>query len=65
MLERRWRQVETAFGRVRVKVAAADGSLRNFAPEYEDCRRIAKEKNIPFKDVWQAASFEFMKLAQN
>ena len=65
VLERRWRQVETAFGRVRVKVAAADGSLRNFAPEYEDCRRIAKEKNIPFKDVWQAASFEFMKLAQN
>lgn len=65
VLERSWKEVETAFGRVRIKVAAADGSLRNFAPEYEDCRRIAKEKNVPFKDVWQAANFEFMKLTQN
>ncbi len=65
VLERHWKEVETAFGRVRIKMAADNGSPRNFAPEYEDCRRIAKEKNVPFKDVWQAANFEFMKLAQN
>ncbi len=65
VLERRWQEVETEFGRVRVKVAAANGALLNFAPEYEDCRRIAKEKNVPFKHVRQAASFAFMKRARN
>lgn len=65
VLERTWQEVETAFGRVRVKTAADGGAARNFAPEYEDCRRIAKEKNVPFKDVWQAANFAFMQRDRN
>lgn len=64
VLERDWREVETAFGPVRIKAATADGSLRNFAPEYEDCRRIAKEKGVPLKEVWQLANFEFLKRTQ-
>lgn len=64
VLERAWREVETAFGRVRVKTAAGGGGARNFAPEYEDCRRLAKERQVPFKDVWQAANFAYMKLAR-
>jgi uncharacterized protein (TIGR00299 family) protein len=45
--ERRIVEVETPHGTVRVKVAA-DGS---FAPEYEDCRRIARSAGLPLKNV--------------
>src|SRR5207244_1299741 len=37
VLARNWLEVETPHGKVRMKVA--DGG--SFAPEYEDCRRIA------------------------
>lgn len=34
------------------KVAHYQDSLRNVAPEYEDCRRIAEEYEIPLKEVY-------------
>jgi len=47
--------VETEYGPVRVKKASApDGSV-NLAPEYEDCRRLARERGVPLKHVYQAA----------
>jgi uncharacterized protein (DUF111 family) len=47
--------VQTAFGAVRVKVATAPDGTRNVAPEYEDCRRIANERGVALKVVYQAA----------
>ena len=64
VLERRWDPVETIYGEVRIKVASENGTVRNFAPEYEDCRRIALEKGVPFKEVWHQANFEFLRLSQ-
>ena len=64
VLERRLDPVETIYGEVRIKVASENGTVRNFAPEYEDCRRIALEKEVPFKEVWQQANFEFLRLSQ-
>ncbi len=52
-LPREIREVETRFGKVRVKVSAG---LR-FQPEYDDCRRIAMEKGVPLQEVY----FEAMK----
>jgi hypothetical protein len=69
-LERESVPVETRFGTVRVKVSrgfAADGSGRangtilNAAPEYEDCQRLAREKNVPLKQVLAEAAHEFEK----
>lgn len=56
LLERSTAEVDTPHGIVRIK-AAMDGSGRilKSAPEYEDCRRIALEKGIPARDVYQAA----------
>ena len=53
--------VETPFGEVRMKISRMHGSVRNATPEYEDCRRIATQKNIPLKDVLAAATFQFQK----
>ena len=38
-----------------MKVANLNGSITNYAPEYEDCRRIASEHHIPLKTVMQDA----------
>jgi uncharacterized protein (TIGR00299 family) protein len=55
-LEREWLEVETPFGKVRVKVARQHGEVRNAAPEYEDCRRLAAEAGVPVKRVRAAAA---------
>ena len=40
-LARRWEKVCTQWGDVRIKIASMNGTVTNYAPEYEDCRRIA------------------------
>jgi uncharacterized protein (TIGR00299 family) protein len=50
-LARRWKSVSTQWGDVRVKIASMNGTVTNYAPEYEDCRRIAAEHHVPLKRV--------------
>jgi hypothetical protein len=55
-LPRKHISVETEFGTVRVKVATCrDDSGWQMSPEYEDCRRLALEKNVPLKNVYICA----------
>jgi hypothetical protein len=54
-LTRRHLSVGTRWGDVRMKVANLNGSVCNYAPEYEDCRRIAEEQRVPLKVVMQEA----------
>lgn len=61
VLERETHEVATAYGSVRIKVAVEDGAVRNFAPEYDDCRRLAREKGVPLKEVWQEANYEYLR----
>lgn len=53
-LPRRVASVNTPFGQVQVKMARWKGQNRA-SPEYEDCRKIASEKNVPLIDVMHAA----------
>lgn len=55
VLARRCEMVKTQWGEVRMKVANLNGTVSNYAPEYEDCRRIASEKGVPLKTVMQEA----------
>jgi pyridinium-3,5-bisthiocarboxylic acid mononucleotide nickel chelatase len=55
-LARRWESVRTTWGEVRIKIASMNGTITNYAPEYEDCRRIAAEHHVPLKTVMQAAA---------
>jgi len=61
-LARTWVTVATGWGDVRVKVASWNGGISNYAPEYEDCRRIASERRVPLKRVMQAAIQEYLRL---
>ena len=59
VLEREILQVETQHGAVRVKVAKQNGKVMNVAPEYDDCQRLAMEKNVPLKEIILAAQIAF------
>jgi hypothetical protein len=62
VLERRWETVETPYGAVRIKIASGNGKIRNFAPEYEDCRQLAVDQKVPLKDVIQQANHAYLRL---
>lgn len=55
VLERRFETVTTLWGDVRMKVANLNGTVSHYAPEYEDCRAIATERQVPLKQVMQEA----------
>ena len=59
-LARRWETVATKWGDVRLKIASMNGAVTNYAPEYEDCRRIAAERHVPLKDVMQEAIGKYL-----
>jgi uncharacterized protein (DUF111 family) len=54
--------VHTQYGDVHVKLSRVNGNIRHVAPEYEDCRKLASEKNVPLQQVINEAlrSFERM-----
>jgi hypothetical protein len=58
-LSREIRDVETIYGTVRVKVSRQGDETLTVTPEYEDCRKIAEEKQIPLKQVIEEAKNMF------
>jgi pyridinium-3,5-bisthiocarboxylic acid mononucleotide nickel chelatase len=54
-LAREWVSVSTQWGEVRMKVASLNGWVTNYAPEYEDCRKLAEAGGVPLKRVMQEA----------
>jgi uncharacterized protein (DUF111 family) len=55
VLTRRQEPVQTPWGDVRIKIASLNGTIANYAPEYEDCRAIAERQQMPLKQVMQEA----------
>ena len=55
VLTREHEAVETPFGPVRVKVGRHGDEVVTRSPEYDDCARVAAERNVPFKHVYAAA----------
>ncbi len=53
--ERHWRRVATSWGSIRVKVGTWPGTRDHFAPEFEECRALARDAGMPVKTVYEAA----------
>jgi len=51
VLPREWVSVATEYGDVRIKVSRVNGRILHVAPEYDDCRKLAVEKNVPLQKV--------------
>jgi pyridinium-3,5-bisthiocarboxylic acid mononucleotide nickel chelatase len=60
-LARKWIKVLTRWGDVRLKVASMNGTITNYAPEYEDCKKIAAEHHVPLKSVMNEAMEAYLK----
>ncbi len=60
-LSRRWETVDTTWGPVRIKIANVNGSVSNYAPEYEDCRTLAETQHIPLRTVMQEAIQQYLR----
>ena len=55
-LEREFAEVDTEWGKVRIKIARwPSGEVVNASPEYEVCRSLARANHVPLKQVMQAA----------
>jgi hypothetical protein len=63
-LARKWITVATRWGDVRLKIASMNGAVTNYAPEYEDCRKLAAEHHVPLKSVMQEAVQGYLKRTQ-
>src|SRR5258706_6324532 len=50
-LPREFVSVATDFGDVRIKISRVNGRILHVAPEYDDCRKLAVEKNVPLQRV--------------
>ena len=46
---------ETKYGKIRVKVGIFKGEIKNIAPEYEDCNEMAKQHQVPLKEIYEEA----------
>lgn len=52
-------KVRTKFGEVRIKVARSEGRACHASPEFDDCRKLAEEKNVPLHEVMEQAMLRF------
>jgi pyridinium-3,5-bisthiocarboxylic acid mononucleotide nickel chelatase len=51
ILPREHVSVSTTFGDVRIKLSRVNGRILHVSPEFEDCRKLAVEKNVPLQQV--------------
>jgi pyridinium-3,5-bisthiocarboxylic acid mononucleotide nickel chelatase len=59
-LEREIVFAETRYGRVAMKVSRQAGMVVSCTPEYEDCARIAREHNVPLKEIQSLATKAYL-----
>lgn len=50
-LNRKFTEIDTKYGKITVKLGYYNGRLIRVTPEYEDCKNIAKNKNIPLNSL--------------
>jgi uncharacterized protein (TIGR00299 family) protein len=54
-LRREFMTVQTPYGSIIVKVGRLDGKVLQAAPEFDSCRKLAEQANVPVKTIYDAA----------
>jgi hypothetical protein len=60
-LVRKFETIPTAYGDLTIKRSFYKGKEVSCKPEYEDCKRIASEKEIPVKEVYNNIMAEVLR----
>ncbi|CAN2039195.1 putative nickel insertion protein [Candidatus Magnetomoraceae bacterium gMMP-15] len=55
-------EVSTSYGKIKIKKIIGPNNQICMVPEYEECRRLALEKNLPIKTVYQVIGQEITSL---
>lgn len=59
-LTREIEEVETQYGKVRIKIGKMGEEVMNVSPEYEDCRSLAEQKQVPLKQIQEEAKAVYL-----
>jgi hypothetical protein len=59
---RSFENIKTNYGSVSVKIGRVGGRITNFSVEYEDCKRLALENNVPLKKVMDDSRIQAAKI---
>ena len=59
VLRRQPHTVSTPWGPIEGKIGWLRDGPPRFAPEFESCRRVAEEQNLPLREVYEAAQKAF------
>ena len=54
-LRREFAEVKTPLGQVTVKIGRLDGKTVQASPEFESCRKLARQAGVPLKRIYEAA----------
>ena len=54
-LRRDFTEVETQWGTIQAKCGYLNGTLIKTVPEYEDCKRLAEQNNVPLRQIYAEA----------
>lgn len=52
-LDREFKTISTPWGEARVKIGKKGDEILNISPEYEDCRALAEENDVPLKKIYR------------
>jgi uncharacterized protein (DUF111 family) len=55
-LRREFKTVKTKFGSVKIKVGTLNGQVVQAAPEFESCKKLAAQRKVPLKQIYDAAA---------
>jgi len=55
-MKREMQHMQTRYGKVRIKVSSFGDSISRVIPEYEDCRRLSQNANIPLSEIMKEVS---------
>lgn len=64
ILPREHISVSTTFGDVRIKLSRINGRIQHAAPEFDDCRKLAVEKNVPLQQVINEALRRYQEMSR-
>jgi uncharacterized protein (TIGR00299 family) protein len=60
-LQREFATVKTRFGKVTVKLGKLNGKVVQAAPEFESCKKLAAQKKVPLRQIYEAVNKALVK----
>jgi pyridinium-3,5-bisthiocarboxylic acid mononucleotide nickel chelatase len=59
-LDRRWSKIRMGKYEIRIKESYLNGTLANYQPEYEDCKKAAEKLKTPVKEIIAQAIHKYL-----